>query len=65
MTADDPQDLLRLAAEMLDGHPEDGGGIRPAVVFADHSYPAFSRKQMIDFAVAFARAHFTKDTSNG
>lgn len=44
----------RARAERLLSGDEDRPGIRPAVNFADHSYPAFSAKQMVDFALAFA-----------
>jgi len=46
-------DPMERAREVLDGD-EGVPGIRPAVTYADHSYPAYSRQQMLDFAVKIA-----------
>ena len=46
--------LEQRAGKMLHGDAEDNNGIRPSVTYADHSFPAFSKSQMIEFALAFA-----------
>jgi len=51
-----PDHAERARAERLLKGDEDTPGVRPAVAYADHSYPAYSARQMVDFALSFSAA---------
>jgi len=49
-------------ARLLHGD-EDTPGIRPSVIFADHSYPAYSANQMASFAALVCEASMKREAA--